>query len=208
MFSLQRLLGREDVFFDLLEKSANEARESVRTLTRLLASPGTHSLDEFATLRVSDKKITEELHERISRTFVTPLEREDLDALATALYKIPKTLEKFAERMLIAPQRFRPDEFTRQAELIEQAVDLVVALVGELRHGSRQDAVRDTNSRLQLLETRADDAMTELLRRLYTEPRDPVTVVMLKDLYDLLEKVMDRCRDAGAVVVQIMLKNS
>lgn len=104
MFSLQKLLGRDDVFFDLLEKSAEEARESVRLLVRLLGTPGSGgaALDEFALLRKKDKRITEELSTRLTQTFVTPLEREDIEALSTALYKIPKTLEKFGERLLLS----------------------------------------------------------------------------------------------------------
>jgi uncharacterized protein len=209
MFSLQKLLGRDDVFFDLLEKSAEEARESVRLLVRLLGSPGSGgaSLDEFALLRKKDKRITEELSTRLTQTFVTPLEREDIEALSNALYKIPKTLEKFGERLVLSRHLVGAADFSRQVQLLESAIDTVQQLVKHLRE-SKLDVVKEQNDRLQYLEGEADKLMMELLRGLYSGESDPIRVIALKDLYELLEKVIDRCRDAGNIIFHIVLKNS
>lgn len=208
MFSLQRLVGGGDIFFDLLEKSAREANESVNILVKTLTSPGAAALDQFALVRRKDKRITEELQERLVTTFVTPLEREDIDALATALYKIPKTLEKFTERFLICPERVQHASFSRQAELLQQAMETVLTMVEELRNSPDLPKMKEKNDKLQYLEGEADKHMTELLRELYHAKHDAVSVVALKDLFDLLEKTIDRCRDAGNVIVQIVLKNS
>ncbi len=209
MFSLQKLLGRDDVFFDLLDKSAEEARESVRLLVQLLGAPdkGVLSLDEFALLRKKDKRITEELNTRLTQTFATPIEREDIEALSTALYKIPKTLEKFGERLLLSRSRVGAADFSRQVQLLESAIGTVQELVKDLR-ASKLDVVKERNDKLQYLEGEADKLMMELLRGLYNGEDDPIRVIALKDLYELLEKVIDRCRDAGNIVFHIVLKNS
>lgn len=209
MFSLQKLLGRDDVFFDLLEKSAEEARESVRLLVRLLGTPGSGgaALDEFALLRKKDKRITEELSTRLTQTFVTPLERQDIEALSTALYKIPKTLEKFGERLLLSRAQVGSADFSRQVQLLESAIGTVEELVKHLRR-SKLDVVKEQNDKLQYLEGEADKLMMELLRGLYNGESDPIRVIALKDLYELLEKVIDRCRDAGNIIFHIVLKNS
>jgi uncharacterized protein Yka (UPF0111/DUF47 family) len=210
MFSLQRFLGRNERFFDLLEDSAEEARESVDLLSSALRSPsqGLGSLDEFALLRKKDKRITEEIRTQLTQTFVTPLEREDIEALSTALYKIPKTLEKFCERFLLSPERFKGFDFSRQIQILQQATETVLKMTRELRSDPNLEVVRDQNDRLQHLEGEADKLMVELLRGLYAGHHDPVSVIALKDLYDLLEKVIDRCRDAGNVIFYIVLKNS
>jgi len=208
MFSLKKLIGGEEVFFELLEKSAEEARESVDLLERLLAKPEAGSLDEFALLRKKDKRITEEISERLTTTFVTPLEREDIEALSNALYKIPKTLEKFGERLLLCPERVRKVDFSRQAGLLLKAADVVLVMVRALRSSPDLEKVKEQNDRLQYLEGEADKLMVELLRDLYAGEKDAVSVIALKDLYDLLEKVIDRCRDAGNVIFHIVLKNS
>ncbi|MFM7103708.1 MAG: DUF47 domain-containing protein [Verrucomicrobiota bacterium] len=208
MFSLKKLIGGEEVFFELLEKSAEEARESVDLLVQLLAKPEAGSLDDFALLRKKDKRITEEITERVTTTFVTPLEREDIEALSNALYKIPKTLEKFGERLLLCPERVRKVDFSRQAGLLLKAADVVLLMVRSLRSSPELEKVKEQNDRLQYLEGEADKLMVELLRDLYAGEKDAVSVIALKDLYDLLEKVIDRCRDSGNVIFHIVLKNS
>src|SRR5919108_6159490 len=108
MFSIGKFLGHDEKFYDLLEASAQQAGSSVHHLIDLLAklerSESTSDLAAFAESRREDKRITQQLTEALSKTFITPLEREDIQALAAALYKIPKTVEKIGERMLISPQ--------------------------------------------------------------------------------------------------------
>ena len=207
-FSLQRLVGSGSIFFDLLDQSAQEAQASAKLLAKLLNAPNQGSLDDFALLRKRDKKITEGLSERLTTTFSTPLEREDIEAVSNALYKIPKTLEKFGERLLISPDRVRRTDFSRQAQLLGKATDIVVLMVKELRGGTRLEIVKEQNDQLQYLEGEADKLMVDLLRQMYAGEKDAASVIALKDLYDLLEKVIDRCRDVGNVVFHIVLKNS
>src|SRR5438093_7903234 len=136
MFSLQKVLGKDDRFYELMEGSAQEARASVECLVRLLKNPEKgQSLDPFAVIRRKDKRITQELSEHLCKTFVTPLEREDIEALSSALYKIPKTAEKFGERCLLAPQHLKGWDVSKQLAMLENAADTVVLMVNELREG-------------------------------------------------------------------------
>lgn len=209
MFSLQRLLGKEDKFFSLLEASAEEARTSVQALVKLskdLDRPV--PLDEFTYARRKDKQITRELRTAIYTTFVTAIEREDIEELSHALYRIPKTVEKFSERLLLAPQHVRGIDFSKQIDLLERATGIVLELVKSLRDGMNLEKVKDLNDKLQFLEGEADKHMMALYKDLFNSRRDPTQVIVLKDLYELLEKVIDRCRDAGNVISHVVLKNS
>jgi uncharacterized protein len=209
MISFQRLLGREDEFCGLLEASAREAVHAVDALKQLLAHRDTTPvLHEFAAARSTEKKITEEISERLIATFVTPMEREDIEALAEALYKIPKTVEKFAERYLIAADKVRDVDFSRQVALMEQAVHLVLQMTQALRAGRNLGGIKVLQNTLQRTESDADDLLLELLRRLYDPGFPPLKAVILKDLFDLNEKVVDRCRDAGNVISRALVKNS
>ncbi len=209
MFSLQRLLGKEDMFFELLESSAQEARNSVHALVKLSqALDKPVELEEFARSRRRDKEITGTIRNAIYTTFVTALEREDIEALCIALYRIPKTVEKFGERVLLTPQLVRGVNFDRQVGLLEQSTDCVVQMVKSLRRGGNLEEIKSLNDRLQQVEGEADDAIMELYRDLFSGQHDAIKVIVLKDLYELLEKVVDRCRDAGNVISQIALKNS
>jgi len=209
MFSLQKFLSKDDKFFDLLESSAEEARGSVQLLVPYLKSPDhVLSLDEFIEKRRKDKIITREIAEHLCVTFVTPLEREDIESLSAALYKIPKTVEKFGERLLLAPHFVKGLDFRKHAEMLTEATDSVLVMVKELRHGVKLKEVEEHNSKLQQIEGEADKLMLEALRGIYAADQDPLRTVFLKDLFELLEKIFDRCRDAGNCVFQIVLKHS
>ena len=209
MFSLQQVLGKDDRFFQLMEGSAEEARASIDALGKLLKHHnGAQSLEAFAEIRRKDKLLTQELSEHLCKTFVTPLEREDIEALSNALYKIPKTVEKFGERYLLAPQHVKGWDVTKQIGMLSKAGEVIVSLVKELREGVNLAKVKKQNDDLQRIEGEADDIMVEALRGLYTGDHSAVRVVILKDLYELLEKIFDRCRDAGNVVLHIVLKHS
>jgi len=210
--SLRKLLGKDEKFYDLLEASAEEAKTS----TTLLASYLQHiddlsrrqSLDDFVLSRRKDKRITTQITEELCRTFVTPLEREDIEALSRALYRIPKGVEKIVERMSIHPGPIPHRYFSRQLELIAQSADAVIFMVKQLRRGTQLEKVQDANSRLQHAEGEADKVMLDLIREVYASPCDGKEYAALREMFEMFEKVIDRCRDAGNIVLQIVLKYS
>src|SRR3984893_7932527 len=212
MISISRFLGHDEKFYDLLEASAKQADTSVHHLVDLLAridnKDSFGDLGAFAQSRREDKKITQELTEQLSKTFVTPLEREDIQALAVALYKIPKTVEKIGERMLICPQDLPKLSFGKQVQLLDQAAEAVLAMGKQLRKGMDIRTAREMNAKLQTVEGDADELELQLLRDLYQGNYDAKHIIFLRDLYELLEKVIDRCRDAGNIVLQTVLKYS
>src|SRR6187549_1184394 len=177
MFSIRKFLGEDEKFFDLLEGSARQADSSVHHLVDLLGKlEHDHSLaglDEFVHSRRKDKEITQELTEQLCKTFVTPLEREDIQALAAALYKIPKTVEKIGERILICPGDLHGHNFKSHLELLDQAAEAVLAMVKELRKGTDIATAREMNARLQTIEGDADKLELDLLRDLYHGDYDP-----------------------------------
>jgi uncharacterized protein len=209
MFSLQQFFGKGDKFFGLLEASAEEVHSSVDSLLKMLQQPGkTESMDSMILSRRKDKKITEQISEALVKSFVTGLEREDIEALSNALYKIPKTVEKFAERFHLASNLVEVSNFSKQIDLVTKATDTIVGMVKQLRKTPPLEQVKELNDRLQLIEGDADKLMVELLRELYSGKHEPLKALALKDLYELLEKIIDRCRDAGNIVYHIILKNS
>ncbi len=212
MFSIRRLFGREEKFFDLLEASAEEAKTSAVLLGRFLqtgvGSRQPQNLDDFIQSRRKDKRITQQITEELCRTFVTPLEREDIEALAYSLYRIPKMIEKIVERLALYPGRLPHDSLVRQGELLQLAADNVAFMVSELRKGTKMDGIREANDKLQYAEGEADKVMLNVETELYSGPYEAKEVVILLQLFAMVEKAIDRCRDAGNVAFQIVLKYS
>jgi uncharacterized protein Yka (UPF0111/DUF47 family) len=209
MFSLQKLLGKEDKFFTLLEASADQARASVQALVKL--STRFHqpvNTDDFAFSRQKDRQITAEISAAVYSTFVTALEREDIEDLSNALYKIPKTVEKFTQRVMLTPEQVRGIDFSAQISFLERSTEVLVEMVRTLRAGMDLDKIKELNDKLQYLEGEADRHMFTLYQALFCGKHEPLQVIILKDLYEILEKLIDRCRDAGNAIAHIVLKNS
>lgn len=209
MFSLQTIFGKGDKFYGLLEQSAATVKDSATALHEMLAHPGQGSLmAPFSVARTRGKELAAQVSEGLVNTFVTALDREDIEALNSALYKIPKTIEKFVERYEIVSDRLVGVDFAQRALVLERSSLVVVEMIAELRRGLRIDPVKKLQDRMQALESEGDRMLLAPYRTLYIEGGDVMRAVLAKDLYELIEKAIDKCRDVGNIVYSIVLKNS
>jgi uncharacterized protein Yka (UPF0111/DUF47 family) len=164
-------------------------------------------LEELAASHQKDKAIHQQIRETLARAHTGDFDRAETEALANALYKVPKTIEKFAERYVLCAPRFRAVNFGSQIQMLDEAIRLVVAMLKGLKE-KHFGTVNEQNSRLQKIEGDADKLMLSRLGELYGGQFDAVTAIAVRDLYDILEKTIDHCRDAGNMVSQLVLKHS
>jgi uncharacterized protein len=205
----RNLFGREDRFFHLLEASADEGRASVKALRQVLdsAAPG-RPLDQVLQARDRERQIRTEIDVLLCEGQSAPLAPEDIEALARALYRIPKGTKRFAERYVLCSPHIREASFARQVQMLEAATETVYRMVVELKNGSDLYTTKILNEALGKIEGEADGLLVTTLNQLYQGRHSLVVAVMLKDLYELIERVFDRCRNAGNILLQIALKRS
>jgi len=213
MKALRRLLGRDDKFYNLLEASAEEAHNAASTLKNVLPHVGDEASlqeanDQLGHTRRKHKRISMEITTELCKTFVTPLEREDIEAISSSLSRITKTVEKIGERLVFCPPTVDAERLARQLAMLEQATSTVRQMIRLLRKNPHVEQIQDDYSLLQSIEGDADKFMISLLRELFLGDAISKDVIFLKDIYELLEKAIDRCRDAGKIVFQIVLKYS
>lgn len=209
MFSLQTMFGKGDKFYGLLEQSAAAACESATALQELLKhTDGGPSMALFTASRVREKELAAQISEELMNTFVTALDREDIEALNSALYKIPKTIEKFAERYEIVADRVAGVDFAQRAHILTQSTAVVAQMISQLRRNLQIDPMKKLQDRLQALESEGDRMLLAPYRTLYVEGGDVMRAMLAKDLFELIEKAIDKCRDVGNIVYSIVLKNS
>ncbi|MBT2145356.1 MULTISPECIES: pit accessory protein [unclassified Rhodanobacter] len=209
MFSLQTIFGKGDKFYGLLEQSAATVCESARALHELLTQPDQGAvMAAFTATRTREKALAAQISEELVNTFVTALDREDIEALNSSLYKIPKSIEKFAERYEIVSDRLAGVDFAQRALVLQRSSEVVAEMIGELRRGLRIDPVKKLQDRLQALESEGDRMLLAPYRTLYIEGGDVMRAMLAKDLFELIEKAIDKCRDVGNIVYSIVLKNS
>jgi uncharacterized protein len=210
---LHQLFGQDLRVFSLLAGSAEEAQTAMAGLTALLAAPGDEqgrdaAMNVFLEAKDREKRFAREIAQYLRKAPVPLVAPEDIEALSDALYKIPKTAAKFAEHYLIAGPRTRAMDFTGHITLLHQAADLVVLMVRELRHGTNLEQVEARNEQLGQIEAKADKLFLAVLGEIYSGKCDALQVLVVRDLFELLQKVYDRCREAGGVVFQIALRQA
>lgn len=209
VISLAKLFGKSDRFFELLSASAKSAHQSIGALERLLKEANSNvALAELAVARRNEKRTAEIISEELVKVFITALEREDIEALSKALYRIPKTVEKFGERFEIMKHLVEANDFAPQMAIALEAAAVVVRMVDMLPNSPKLEDIKAENDKMQELEGRADQMVLGYLKEIYSGSVGPIKVMAMRDLYDLLEKVIDRCRDTCNIVSQIVLKNS
>ena len=211
-FRLPSLLPREDKFFRLLETLSSLAQGSALHLRTFVESDDAEERERAARAirecKVEAKTISAEITKQLSLTYITPFDREDIQDFATSLYRISKFIERIRQRLVLHNMDDQKD-FSRQVDLIVQEAvamqDMVKLLTARGRHSA--EIVAKVNMLLEL-ENRGDALLGDLIASLFKEDRDVRDLILRKDIYDMLEKVIDRYRDAAGVALQIVLKHS
>ena len=208
MFSLQTIFGQGKQFYALFNEAADAAYDSTKALHAMLKERERQpSMEPFKHARQRERVASDKISQALVDSFITPFEREDIEALGSALYKIPKQVERFADRYALAKHRLDHIDFAPRAAMLEQASGVVVQMVKQLRH-LKLEPMKALNDKLRTLENEADRLMLELYRDIYSGKLDPLQMFLLKEFFEILEKAIDRCREAGVVAYEIVLKNS
>mgnify|MGYP003392015536 CR=1 FL=1 len=212
MLSLSKLLPREDKFYVLLEDLARQGKLAAHHLKKCVesGSAAEKAVEQksIAVCKAEAKRLSAEITKQLCLTFVTPLDREDIQDLASGLYKISKTIEKVNERMMLHGIEHAGGDFSRQIDLILQETAAMETMLNALIHKAGLEQIMRDVAVLQDLENRGDAILSELLVALFKDNTNVRDLLLRKDIYDMLEKIIDRYRDVADVVLQIVLKHS
>ena len=209
MFSLQTIFGQGNQFYTLLEEAAVAAHDSTKALHEMLkdSQPAAAAGRVQAGPPARARGLRQD-QPGAGRTASSPRSSARTSRrCGSALYKIPKQVEKFADRYSLALQHLDGIDFAPRAAMLEQASGVVVQMVHQLR-GMKLEPMKELNDKLRAIENEADRLMLELYRDIYSGRLDNLQMFLLKEFFEILEKAIDRCREAGVVAYQIVLKNS
>ena len=202
-----KFLPKEERFYDDFVALAEEIRHGASILEEMLApeQPIWDKADEIKEVEHKCDFLTHEIIQRLHRTFVTPLDREDIFALARSLDDVMDAIDASATIVRlyhIAEVRAEARELTRIIMAsAEQVVKAIKAL--ERRKGVAEPAVE-----INRLENEADRVHQAALRRLFEEERDPIVIIKWKEILDFLEDATDRCEDVANVLEGVVVKHA
>lgn len=206
------LLPREDRFCALLQELAAQAKVCALHLRTYVGSTDDAAKNQakqaIAAARAASKTAATAITTELCRSFITPFDREDIQSFSTGLYKIPKTIVKIVERIELNGLSAVRTDFLPQIEVIVKEAEAAEEMVKSLITDRNGKQIAQKAQILNELEQQGDQILHELLQSLFSEPRDARDLMLRKDIYDMLEKVVDRYRDAAGVALQIVLKHS
>jgi uncharacterized protein Yka (UPF0111/DUF47 family) len=202
-----RLIPREERFFDDFVALAEQIRRGAGLLEEMLAPdhPIWDKADELKEVEHKCDFLTHEVIQRLHRTFVTPLDREDIHSLGRSLDDVMDAIDASGSIVrLYQIQRVRPDA-RELARIIVLSADQVVRAMKAL---DKRKGVAEAAVEINRLENEADRAHQAAVRRLFEEERDPIVIMKWKEILDFLEDATDRCEDVANVVEGVVVKHA
>ncbi len=202
-----RFLPTDEGFFGLFDNLAERATSAARLLTTLFEEPARRD-DLTAHIKAEEHaadQLTYEVMQRLDRSFVTPLDREDIHLLATRLDNVVDLIDGTARRVQMFHVSERREAAVGISGILAECAAGIARAVKEVRTPS---AVHRIARQIKELEERADAAYAEAIGQLFAGTPDPIAVIKWKEIYDNLEHAVDECEDVANVLESISLKNS
>lgn len=205
--NLFKLLPREEKFFDLFEKMTQNIAVAVKQLRDLVENfeDVPTKAQQIKDMEHQGDMITHEIMKKVNTTFVTPIDREDIYALAARLDDVLDTIEAAAARMALY-QVEGPTLYTRRfVEIIERSAEEIIKGVSKLR---KLEDIGPYCVEINRLENEADMVLRDAYVELFKRDHDPVSIIKWKDIYEALEATTDRCEDVANILEAIVVKNA
>jgi predicted phosphate transport protein (TIGR00153 family) len=202
-----RLIPREEKFFDDFVALAEQINVGAGLLEQMLVpdKPVWDKADEIKEVEHKCDFLTHEIIQRLHRTFVTPLDREDIHSLARSLDDVMDAIDASAAVVrLYQIVQVRPDA-RELARLVKVSAEQVVIAMKALE---RRTGISTPAVEINRLENEADRAHQIALRRLFEEERDPIAIIKWKEILDFLEAATDRCEDVANVLEGVVVKHA
>ena len=202
------ILPQDKIFFNLLERQAELAVKVAELFQTMI-----REYDSFSVLikrmKVMEHEGDELVHEvihRLHKSFITPIDQEDISKLASLYDDILDLIDSTANRMHIY-------KIEKPNQIIKEFVDIIVQQVKEISAATKQirrikqKEIEQRFKAVHSLENEADDLYDYALVELFNE-KDPIKIMIMKDLYDFMEEVTDKCEDVCLVIQDVVIKNA
>ncbi|MBI3950756.1 MAG: DUF47 domain-containing protein [Acidobacteria bacterium] len=206
MFRL-KLIPREEKYFDLFNEMATHIHASAKLLAQLFNEfdKAEHYAHQIKDLEHQCDELTHAVVKKINQTFITPIDREDIYALSKALDDIIDLIDSAASRTLLYKIAGATDTARRQADVIARATAEITQAVARIKSNT---GMQQYFIAIHTLENEGDSLFREAVAQLFQDHQDPLEVIKWKDLYETLERAIDKCEDVANVLESIMLKHA
>ncbi|NGZ11410.1 MAG: DUF47 domain-containing protein [Nitrospira sp. LK70] len=202
------LLPKEEAFFDLFKQAAHNVIEGSRLLKELMEDyTNVHQkIEQIKEVEHVGDGITHDIALRLNQTFLTPLDREDIHDLASALDDILDAVEAVADRFAMYRITQPTESAIRLADILHQASVAVGRGVDHI--AMSHEEMKEYSVQVNSLENEADRVSRDAISELFEKETNPIAVIKWKEIYETFEEGTDRCEDVANVIERIVLKQT
>ena len=211
-----KLLPREGNFFEMFNQHADRIVEAAHAFSKMVANYADVEKREAYNREVDNAeraadRITQEVNRALHKTFITPIDRDQIHQLINTMDDVADLIQDSAETMALYDVRHMTEEMLRLTDLSVKCCERLkdaVALIGKVRDAATAEATLKTCEEIDKLESDADRVMRSAMSRLFRDEPDVRELIKLKAVYELLETITDKCEDVANLIEGIVLENS
>jgi len=208
---LSYFLPKDKVFYSLFEEASDNLQDIAKKLVQVVNEPEFNKravlIKEMEDIEHKNDEVTHRIFIELGRNFITPFDREDIHALASALDDIADYIYSAAKKINF----YKIDPISDQgiqktAEAIKEAVAAVKEAVMELRNLKNTQKIIECVIKINSIENSADDIFDMSIERLFESDVDAKELIKRREIYQVMETATDKCEDAGNVIESIVVK--
>jgi hypothetical protein len=205
----EALVPKDTIFFDLFERQAGLVKEAASQLVALTEdfTNVKEKRQEIEKLEHRGDQVTHDIYAQLNRTFITPLEPEEISSLASALDEVLDYIDGSAEKMFYYTIESTDSPMIELAKLIFLSTGEIESAVKNIRSIRDSRYIEERCIEVNRLENLADDVLAQALTDLF-RTTDAITIIKLKDIYEHLEMATDNCEDVANTLSDIAIRHS
>ena len=205
-----RLLPHDASFFAHFESQGKKTVEGCRALQQMIADPTAleGKAERIKAIEHECDEITHAVVEALHKTFITPIDRNDIYRLITKMDDIMDLVEAAADRLALYDMPKMTKEAGELATCLVQSAEHVLGAVSGIRSLNKPNGILQHCIEINRLENVADGILRSALARLFREEKDPIAVIKWKEIYENLENASDRCEDVANIIEGVILEHS
>ena len=202
------LFPKEKVFDELLEKLVIKAEEAVKLFKVVIESwSSSHAgVQELKDLEHTCDLVVHEIMVKLNKTFITPIDREDIHLLAKKIDDLVDIVQSLSKRMALFQIQEVTDDLKEMTVILEKATAIVVLIVHKIRDLKNSNEIFELCIQIHTLENQGDRVFERVLGELFQKKRDPLDVIKWKEIYSFLEQAIDKCEDISDIIWGIVVK--
>jgi len=202
------IIPQDKIFYTLLEEQSELVLKAAELFKEMLNQPEQFSenVKKMSTLEHEGDEIVHKMIHKLHKSFITPIDQEDLSKLTSLYDDVLDYIDSVTNRIFIFQVKQRDEVIIKFAEIIEKQVREVNEALKQICK-MKKDEIEKSFKKVHSLENIADDLHDDSMVALFKE-KDPIKIIIMKEIYDFLEGITDKCEDVCLVIQDIVLKNA